>query len=42
MRAGLRPQGIEPMSLGPAAFADYVIEETAKWADVVIKAGLVK
>ena len=40
--AGFRPQGIEATSMGAAEFARYVTEETAKWADVVVKAGLVK
>jgi len=39
---GFRAQGIEPLEGGPAAFAKYIAEETAKWADVVVKAGLAK
>jgi tripartite-type tricarboxylate transporter receptor subunit TctC len=35
-------QGIEPLEGGPAAFARYIAAETAKWADVAVKAGLVK
>jgi tripartite-type tricarboxylate transporter receptor subunit TctC len=37
-----RAQGIEPLEGGPAAFARYIAAETAKWADVAVKAGLVK
>jgi tripartite-type tricarboxylate transporter receptor subunit TctC len=37
-----RAQGIEPLEAGPIAFAKYIAAETAKWADVAIKAGLVK
>jgi tripartite-type tricarboxylate transporter receptor subunit TctC len=37
-----RSQGIEPLEGGPAAFAKYIAVETAKWADVAVKAGLVK
>jgi tripartite-type tricarboxylate transporter receptor subunit TctC len=39
---GFRAQGIEPLEAGPIAFAKYIAAETAKWADVAIKAGLVK
>jgi tripartite-type tricarboxylate transporter receptor subunit TctC len=39
---GFRAQGIEPLDGGPAAFARYIADETARWADVVVKAGLVK
>jgi tripartite-type tricarboxylate transporter receptor subunit TctC len=35
-------QGIEPLPGGPAPFAAYIAAETARWADVAIKAGLVK
>jgi tripartite-type tricarboxylate transporter receptor subunit TctC len=37
-----RAQGIEPLEGGPAAFATYIAAETARWADVAVKAGLVK
>jgi len=37
-----RTQGIEPLDGGPAAFARYIAAETARWADVAAKAGLVK
>jgi len=37
-----RSQGIEPLEGGPDAFAKYIAAETAKWADVAVKAGLVK
>jgi tripartite-type tricarboxylate transporter receptor subunit TctC len=37
-----RAQGIEPLDGGPSAFAKYIAEETARWADVVVKAGLAK
>ena len=37
-----RPQGIEPLFMPPTAFAKYVTDETAKWAVVVEKAGMVK
>ena len=37
-----RAQGIEPLDGGPAAFTKYIAAETAKWADVAVKAGLVK
>lgn len=39
---GFRTQGIEPREAGPAAFAKYIADETAKWADVAIKAGMAK
>jgi tripartite-type tricarboxylate transporter receptor subunit TctC len=37
-----RAQGIEPLEGGPAAFAKYIDAETARWADVAVKAGLVR
>jgi tripartite-type tricarboxylate transporter receptor subunit TctC len=37
-----RAQGIEPLEGGPAAFTAYISAETARWADVAVKAGLVK
>ena len=37
-----RPQGIEPLVGGPEEFARYIADETSKWADVAVKAGLVK
>ena len=37
-----RAQGIEPLEGGPASFAKYIAEETAKWAAVAVKSGLVK
>jgi hypothetical protein len=33
---------MEPLHGGPAAFAKYIVDETAKWADVATKAGLTK
>ena len=39
---GFRAQGIEPLAGGPAAFTGHIAKETTKWADVVVKAGLVK
>jgi tripartite-type tricarboxylate transporter receptor subunit TctC len=39
---GLRAQGIEPMEGGPAFFAKYIADETAKWAVVAVTSGLVK
>ena len=39
---GLRAQGIEPMEGGPALFAKYLADETAKWAVVAVTSGLVK
>jgi tripartite-type tricarboxylate transporter receptor subunit TctC len=38
--APLRAQGMEPIGGSPAAFADYIRSETAKWAPVVAAAGL--
>src|SRR5262249_55556766 len=35
-----RAQEMEPLHGGPAAFARYIADETAKWADVAAKAGL--
>ena len=40
--AVLRPQGIEPLVLGPEAFARYVTDETAQWAGLVAEASLAK
>ena len=37
-----RTSGIEPLTGGPAEYARFIGQETAKWADVVVKAGLVK
>ena len=37
-----RAQGIEPLTGGPAEYARYITTETAKWTDVVAKAGLAK
>ncbi|MBO0764101.1 MAG: tripartite tricarboxylate transporter substrate binding protein [Hyphomicrobiaceae bacterium] len=37
-----RAQGIEPLEGGPAAFADYITGETARWSEVAVKAGLIK
>jgi len=37
-----RTQEMEPLHGGPAAFAKYIVDETAKWADVATKAGLTK
>ena len=37
-----RAQGIEPLEGGPVAFTTYIAAETARWADVAVKAGLVK
>ena len=37
-----RAQAIEPFEAGPAEYARYIAVETAKWADVVVKAGLAK
>jgi tripartite-type tricarboxylate transporter receptor subunit TctC len=37
-----RTQEMEPLYGGPAAFAKYIVDETAKWADVATKAGLTK
>ena len=37
-----RVQGIEPLVRGHADYAKYIASETAKWNDVVVKAGLVK
>jgi tripartite-type tricarboxylate transporter receptor subunit TctC len=36
----LRGQEMEPLHAGPAQFAAYIADETAKWADVAAKAGL--
>lgn len=35
-------QSIEPLPMGPAEYAKYIETETAKWADIAVKAGLVK
>ena len=37
-----RTQGIEPLASGPAEYAAHIVGETAKWTDVVAKAGLAK
>jgi tripartite-type tricarboxylate transporter receptor subunit TctC len=37
-----RAQGIEPLTGGPADYGRYIVNETAKWTDVVAKAGLGK
>lgn len=37
-----RAQGIEPLIGGPAQYAKYIADESAKWSDVVVKAALVK
>jgi tripartite-type tricarboxylate transporter receptor subunit TctC len=42
MLKAFRAQGIEPLEGGPAAFTAYISAETARWADVAVKAGLVK
>ena len=42
MVRAFRVQGIEPLSGGPAVYASYIAAETAKWTDVVAKAGLAK
>jgi len=37
-----RTQEMEPLQAGPAEFARYIADETAKWADVATKAGLTR
>lgn len=37
-----RIQGFEAQSMGPADYAKYIETETTKWADIAVKAGLVK
>jgi tripartite-type tricarboxylate transporter receptor subunit TctC len=40
IRARFAEQGFEPGELGPDAFAAYVVSETAKFADIVRRAGI--
>ena len=42
MLKSFRAQGIEPLPGGPAEFTAHIAADSAKWADVVTKAGLVK
>lgn len=37
-----RAQGIEPLTGGPEPYARYIASETAKWTDVIAKAGMGK
>jgi tripartite-type tricarboxylate transporter receptor subunit TctC len=40
MKARLADLGAEPMSMTPAEFAKFVVDETEKWARVVKFAGI--
>jgi tripartite-type tricarboxylate transporter receptor subunit TctC len=40
MRALMISQGVDPVIMGPAEFAAYIREESAKWAKVVKSAGI--
>ena len=39
---GFRTQSIEPFAAGPAEYAKYIETEGTKWAEIAVKAGLVK
>jgi len=41
-QTALRSQGFDILTGGPAAFARFIIAETAKWSEAVKAAGLKK
>jgi tripartite-type tricarboxylate transporter receptor subunit TctC len=40
VRAAIEKNGAEPVAIGPAAFADFLAAESAKWREVVVRAKL--
>ncbi len=42
VRKRFQTQGAEPMALTPEEAAKFVVDETAKWRDIIVKAGIPK